>query len=647
MWTSLLTLFVWRGLFEHEGLASAFTTSPTFLSSPRLHPSVRVLTTPPPPQECTAARLTFCRATVEATEDVTAPSSSLNEAVLSAMESVRDEANQFAEMFGLTTADAAFYALFSAIVKAPAPLGLKGKPFVLRHDQVVEALHQDSAWPGFFTMTDLEKAVNDDFLDAALGSTDNRKGWKSTDVSVPRGESFEEARMTFEDVTTALEKGTVLFNSAGAHIPKLAGPSLACTDATILPCALNLYVTDKGKRTSAPPHTDKQDVVVVQTSGRKYWRVYSPPDPAQRPSADMFARGKGDDSLPLHALEADASSELLLEATLNPGDVLFIPAAFPHTTSTVTEDDIPDTSIHVTVNFDTHIWDLDYLSARRLALRRAGVPDTALGQAKNGGNRYVDSRYVGKVNELPAAVRSDLYDAMPTGLLEDDAEKTAPLIELAAKELERISRDVDDETASAVDASVWKETAERLRQEGMELVDIHRDMYLAAIAEGKTRESEDAMTAHLDQSARRVMSPERTQRLSVFRVKKFYDKVNDSKIALDEWSYQGKQSATSGDNAKQALPENWAFTLPLNVGDKVEADLGGAFFPATVTRASEGTYDVQYFDGDTEPGMDRSMIKLLNPPASASESDDAEDTSNMTPKQLKRWKKQQEKLNKK
>jgi hypothetical protein len=634
---------VWKGLVQHAPVAvSAFTASPGFVSSPSGLDSIRVRNQTPP--KCNTARAVACRATVEATDDLTASSSSLNlnEIVLKTMESVRDEANEYAEMFGLTSADAAFYALFAGIVEAPVPFGLKGAPFVLRHDQVVKALHQESRWPEFFTMKDLEKAVNDDFLDASCGSTDNRKGWKAQAVSAPRGESFEEARMTFEDIQAALEKGTVIFNSAGAHIPKLAGPSLACTDATILPCAVNLYVTEKGKRTSAPPHTDKQDVVVIQTSGRKYWRVYSPPDPALKPSAEMFARGKADDSLPLYALESDLNCKLLLETTLNPGDVLFIPAPFPHTTSTVTDDDKPEpeeTSIHLTVNFDTHVWGLDYLSARRMALRRACVPDSALGQTKDD-----DNRYVGKVNQLPAAVLSDLLDALPARLLEDDAEKTAPLIDLAATELERISRAVDDDTASAIDASVWRETVARFRQEGMELVDIHRDMYLAAIEEGQKRDAEDAMTAHLDQPARKVMTPERTQRLSIFRVKRYFDKINDSMKALNDWSYEGNPSAAAGDKALQPLPKNWAFTLPLTVGDKVEADLGGAFFPATVTRASEGTYDVQYFDGDSETGMDRSLIMLLSPPASAS---DDKDTSNMTPKQLKRWKKEQEKLNKK
>jgi hypothetical protein len=80
-------------------------------------------------------------------------------------------------------------------------------------------------------------------------------------------------------------------------------------------------------------------------------------------------------------------------------------------------------------------------------------------------------------------------------------------------------------------------------------------------------------------------------------------------------------------------------TMPVKVGDQVEADLGGAFFPATVSRASGGTFDVNFFDGDRETGLERNQIKLLAPPAPQGDIN----TSNMTPKQLKRWKKQQEK----
>ena len=354
----------------------------------------------------------------------------------------------------------------------------------------------------------------------------------------------------------------------------------------------------------------------------------------------MFARGKNDDNLPLYSIESDFGCQLLIETTLNPGDLMFCPAAFPHTTSTVADDDSPaeqdSPSIHLTLGIDHHIWELDYLSARRLALRRACVTDTALGQTEDG-----DNQYIGKANELPNDIQKDLFAELPLGLLDED-DKAATFVEMAVSELKRISRAVDEETASAVDSSLWRESIERFRQEGMELFEIHRDMYLAAIEEGRTREAEDAMTAHLDKSTRRVMTPERMQRLSCFRVKRFFDQINDSKKALKEWSFAGKPT---GDTSSSGAPlsENWAYTLPVKVGDQVEANLDGALFPAKVTRASGETYDVVFFDGDKETGLDRSMIRLLTPPATTIGD---VDTSKMTAKQLKRWKKQQEKLKK-
>lgn len=80
------------------------------------------------------------------------------------------------------------------------------------------------------------------------------------------------------------------------------------------------------------------------------------------------------------------------------------------------------------------------------------------------------------------------------------------------------------------------------------------------------------------------------------------------------------------------------------MGDEVEADLGGAFFPASVKKVLPGNkFDVQFFDGDQENGLDRSMIKLMKPPNLGGSDDDDVDTSQMTPKQLKRWRKEQKK----
>ena len=127
----------------------------------------------------------------------------------------------------------------------------------------------------------------------------------------------------------AMEKGTVIFNSADAHIPKSASLCLACCDGTDLPNVVNLYLTKAQQRTSASPHTDRQDVVVVQMTGTKRWRVYAPPNPSHKSQSDPFARGTDEEA-----------------------------------------------SLHLTFNFDSHVWDLDYLSLRKYALMRANVEDT-------------------------------------------------------------------------------------------------------------------------------------------------------------------------------------------------------------------------------------------------------------------------------
>jgi len=94
------------------------------------------------------------------------------------MQSLVPELNEYAASFGLGPAEAAFYNLVASLRRTPVPLGLKGTPFCLRHDVLAKSVGQDSGFPGFFTMTDLEKAGPDDFLDAARGATDNRKGWQ-------------------------------------------------------------------------------------------------------------------------------------------------------------------------------------------------------------------------------------------------------------------------------------------------------------------------------------------------------------------------------------------------------------------------------------------------------------------------------------
>jgi Cupin superfamily protein len=268
-----------------------------------------------------------------------------------------------------------------------------------------------------------------------------------TDVSVPRGQSFQDARMTWSDVETALEKATVIFNAAGAHISKLAGPSLALAQATNLPCALNLYVTKAETTLSAPPHTDAQDVLVVQTCGNKAWRVYSPPHPNKRANVSPFARGKMSDRLTERVLQ-EWDSQLLLECTLAPGDVLFVPAGLPHTTSTKTEG-LDETSIHMTLGMDHHIWELDMLSVRRLALQRANLADAfaAVGQT----SVPQPDRYEGRVNEIvDKDALFDFYEALPLDLFNDEIDEIVynNLFEKTLERLITVCTRVESESAS-------------------------------------------------------------------------------------------------------------------------------------------------------------------------------------------------------
>ncbi len=120
--------------------------------------------------------------TLFATVEETATDSGLDEGILSRITDATQESKQWAEDFDLSDeSGAAFFALFSGI-RSSAALGLKGKPFHLKSSDVLKAMEssddETGAFSGFFTFDDLTKALEEDFLDADRGSTDNRQGWK-------------------------------------------------------------------------------------------------------------------------------------------------------------------------------------------------------------------------------------------------------------------------------------------------------------------------------------------------------------------------------------------------------------------------------------------------------------------------------------
>ena len=179
-----------------------------------------------------------------------------------------------------------------------------------------------------------------------------------------------------DDVDKTMDAATVVMLNAGFVVPTLAHVSLAMIDATQLPIWLNVYLSKPGLARSTQLHTDKQDVLLVQTTGRKRWRVYRPPPPADAPAHDPFARGKGTDVM------EERPDDLLIDTVMRPGDVLYIPAGFPHETDTtelggdVSADDdalAAQPSVHLTVGLDTHLWALSYAKLREVRARRPPV----------------------------------------------------------------------------------------------------------------------------------------------------------------------------------------------------------------------------------------------------------------------------------
>lgn len=153
-----------------------------------------------------------------------------------------------------------------------------------------------------------------------------------------------------------------------------------------LPANVNIYITPPGTELSVPLHTDRQDVLVFQSTGAKRWRVYPPPP--RKKGVDPLSRGKGGDVLEFDEYSEEKGEKVaLLDVVLKEGDVLYVPTGFPHTTDTVTivpeednntsvkedaSDIFKETSVHLTMGLDTHVWGLTYAHLRWSLLQRCG-----------------------------------------------------------------------------------------------------------------------------------------------------------------------------------------------------------------------------------------------------------------------------------
>jgi hypothetical protein len=529
-----------------------------------------------------------------------------------------------------------------------------------------------------FTCDDLESALASDYLDACTGRSRNTSnedgdgdstnrndeqqgGWRMEGLGSARIDtmtinsnlnsnekknfqehSFQSKRLHWTSVLDA--QNTVVFNSAGAHMSsQLAPTSLAALhglNGAATGVCLNLYTTKSDIRQSAPPHTDKQDVVVVQTQGRKRWRIYSPPDSALKLNADPFCRGKGEDELSVPML-SDERSELLLDVLLEPGDVLFVPARFPHTTDTLNcydenhsggsgsdgngGDKERERSIHLTLGLDTHVWAMNYMSMRTLVLRRFGIHDALDSNDSNTDHDRNMDKCVGRVNQLSYDLREGLFSSLDNNcneVLVPEQNRARSRI-LATNLLafhERSNHECGwvDTTHNSLTLDQCVETVTHFQTIGQKIKNSHNDMYIAAVEEERRRNVEGGGWAL---NVGDIMVKERADRLSIFRVPIFFEQLDKLREELRAWGdNQGNRLTPSRGVSSHPT---WTPLPTILNGDQVEANILGSsavdnvsdgikssWLSAKIVKVrSDGFFNLQLFDGTVEEGVARHDIK--------------------------------------
>ncbi len=103
------------------------------------------------------------------------------------------------------------------------------------------------------------------------------------------------------------------------------------------PVHTNVYVTP-ANAIGFHPHYDTHEVFVLQIAGSKHWRIYEPPIPLPHRSQPFDPRSWAPSAPPF-------------ELDLVPGDLLYLPRGFVHTTAT---SDRP--SVHVTLGITVYTW---------------------------------------------------------------------------------------------------------------------------------------------------------------------------------------------------------------------------------------------------------------------------------------------------
>jgi len=143
-----------------------------------------------------------------------------------------------------------------------------------------------------------------------------------------------------------LDGCSVVLNHADLQSPAIAA---VCEDlqSSFLHVYANVSITPVNSQT-VPPHADDRDVLVIQLYGSKQWKVYQRvPIPYPYPKEQVGKEG-------LEVPDEVLKGPVMIERTLHPGDVMYMPRGYVHEAKSVPN----DCSVHVTVALATHDWTL-------------------------------------------------------------------------------------------------------------------------------------------------------------------------------------------------------------------------------------------------------------------------------------------------
>ena len=167
---------------------------------------------------------------------------------------------------------------------------------------------------------------------------------------IPRGEGGEITAQALQAMKASDDSGlgylggefaqgsTVTFNAAEEYWPPVAGIARDLKESLASDVKCNVYCTPPESQ-GFDTHVDAHDVLVLQTSGSKTWRIHDVqeelPVESSPIAAEMFPRLSG---------SSPDYGEPTREIVLHPGDLLYLPRGVPHSAASTTEH-----SIHLTI----------------------------------------------------------------------------------------------------------------------------------------------------------------------------------------------------------------------------------------------------------------------------------------------------------